>query len=140
MDDHDDLAEAMVPALARHDPVPEAAYRAAIEALDWRAVDEELARMTADVDALSTARGDGPRLLSFVAGPVAVDLELSVAAGAVHLLGQVSPAPVAGLSVQGTTWTRAVEADADGRFSADGLPDEMMRLVVDGVTTEWFGA
>jgi hypothetical protein len=147
----DDLGAALHSLLAAVDPVPEAAMQAAYAAIGWRDLDSQLARLTSDTAGereLVHLRGQPPRLLTFRSGSTTIDLEISAQDGTVRLLGQLDPPVAATVAVQSAAGQEtAVVADAHGRFSADGLPDERMRVIVDftedsreRAATEWFRA
>jgi hypothetical protein len=105
------------------DPLPSSLKAAARAALSWRTVDAELAELAADsFDDRSTALargGQAPRLLSFEASGATITLEVLVAAGRRHLVGQLDPAQPAEVEVRQPGGTRTVQIDQLGRFVAD---------------------
>jgi hypothetical protein len=144
----EDLGEALRSMLAAADPVPAAERVAASAALGWRDLDAQLATLTADsldAETLVAVRGDGPRLLSFATGDVAIDLEVTAGPGGVSLLGQLVPAAAARVLVEYPGGSRGTGADERGRFGVRGLPDRWLRVRVEGEGqarshTEWFRA
>lgn len=116
------------------DPVPDALVRAAEGAFAWRSLDAQLAELAfdslADSDRLALVRGGGePRLLTFHAGDVTIEVEVVLAgaahpptAGAAHrIIGQVLPPGPARVQVRHPEGVLEVEADELGRFAAEGV-------------------
>jgi hypothetical protein len=144
---HDELGAALRRVLADADPLPPAALESARAALGWRDLEAQLAQLLSAPDReLSGLRGH-PRLLSFTTGQVVIDVEVSSDDGAVRLLGQLEPAGEAEIIIESAAEPRVVVADGHGRFSADGLPDSWLRVVVTAgdpagqrTVTEWFRA
>jgi len=134
--------------LRRLDPVPAAVHEAALAAIGWRDPDAELAALVGE-ELVGTAggtvpvRGTPPRLLTFQAGEVVIEMEVTEESGGLHLVGQVVPPAALSLSSRGRT--RSLEADALGRFSAAGVPPGPVRLCAEvrrdtgttRVCTEW---
>jgi hypothetical protein len=136
------------------DPVPPEAVAAAISSFTWRTIDAELALLSFDSatqeDALAGVRGDGPRLLSFEADGVVVDLEVTVTGAgpdaACALTGQASPAPQS-LELRRFEGNVPVELDHLGRFTVRSVPLGPLSIrcvltATDGglgrvVTTDW---
>jgi hypothetical protein len=117
---------------ARFDPVPDALVRAAEGAFAWRGVDAELAELAfdslADRERLALVRGgDEPRLLTFHAADLTIELEVLpagaehvLAAGVEHrLIGQLLPPGSARVQVRHPEGVLEVEADELGRFAAE---------------------
>jgi hypothetical protein len=71
---------------------------------------------------------DTPRMLSFGSGDTVLDIEVAVADGEVHLIGQVSRAVAAPLSVRHRDGTWTGSTDAVGRFAVAGLPSGPLRV------------
>jgi hypothetical protein len=129
------------------DPVPPWLVEASRALFTLRDLDAELARLVEDV-ALAGAgvrsSGSDTRLVSFEAGGLAVDLQVTYVGGRVSLLGQLVPAS-GGERVRLDTpaGVRAVDtADELGGFRLDGLAPGLVRLHVerpgaDPVTTPW---
>lgn len=147
---NDDNIEASLRAvLAAVDRVPEAALAAANAALGWRDLDADLALLTSESGLALSAhlRGGPPRLLTFRSGQQVIELEVSSAAGATRLLGQLDPPAEADVTIETAEGSRTIRADSRGRFSVAGLSDSWMRVIVthadhpDARTaTEWFPA
>jgi hypothetical protein len=144
---HDELGAALRRMLAEADPLPPAALESAKAALGWRDLDAQLAQLLSVPDReLSSLRGQ-PRLLSFTTDQGVIDVEVSSEDGTVRLLGQLEPAGEAEIIIESAAESRVVVADSHGRFSADGLPDSWLRVVVTAgdpvsqrTVTEWFRA
>lgn len=109
------------------DPPPEALLAAARAAYSWRTLDTDLCRPSYDSlldDSLSSTRGGAAesRLLRFSAGEVALDVEVTVDGDGRGLVGQVTPAARAEITVrQGTGEELSVRTDELGRFVVDGV-------------------
>jgi hypothetical protein len=143
----EELGAAVRAMLAAVDPVPAAELAAASAALGWRDLDGQLAALTADSltsDSLAAVRGAAPRLLSFAADRVTIDLEVTTGPAGVSILGQLTPAGPAGILVEYAGGAHRAGADEVGRFAVAGLPDRWLRVrVADGPArshTEWFRA
>jgi hypothetical protein len=111
------LEEELRRATAVLDPVPPELSRIAVEAFALHDLDARIAELTFDsvVDAIPV-RGatDVPRMLTFHAGGVTVDVELT----AHGLMGQVLPPQTAGIEVlSGPVAGSPLETDAMGRFT-----------------------
>lgn|GEM_PF-1900747 len=120
--DLDLLEEELRRAAAILDPVPPALRQIAVEAFALHDLDAEIAELTFDsvVDALPI-RGaeDAPRMLTFHAGGLTVDVEL----GAHGLMGQVLPPQTASVEVlSGPQAGSPLSTDAMGRFTYDEPP------------------
>lgn len=108
------------------DPAPAALLAAARAAYSWRTVDTDLRRPSYDSlldEALSPTRGgQDARLLRFEAGDVALDLEVALDGDGRTLVGQVSPAAAAEVTVRhGGAEETTVTTDELGRFALDGV-------------------
>ena len=108
------------------DPPPATLLAAARAAFSWRTVDSELCRPSYDSlldEALSPVRGSQEaRLLRFEFDDVALDVEVSGDAGGRQLVGQLTPAVQAELTVRhGGEAETSVRSDDLGRFVVDGL-------------------
>nr|WP_246101827.1 hypothetical protein [Streptomyces cyaneus] len=126
------------------DPVPAQLRQIAVEAFALHDLDARIAELTFDsvVDAIPV-RGatDVPRMLTFRAGEVTVDVEVSTHG----LMGQVLPPQQARIEVLGGPQTvMPVVADDMGRFTSDAPPSGpfALRLRTGGevVVTEWLRA
>ncbi|MEU9559725.1 hypothetical protein [Streptomyces fumanus] len=138
------LEEELRRAAAILDPVPAELSRLAVEAFALHDLDARLAELTFDslVDGIPV-RGetDPPRMLTFHAGEVGLDVEVS----AQGLIGQVLPPQPARIEVlSGPGAAHALVADDLGRFTADVAPAGpfALRLRAGGevVVTEWLRA
>ncbi|MBQ0825945.1 hypothetical protein [Streptomyces tagetis] len=138
------LEEELRQAAAILDPVPAALRTIAVEAYALRDLDARLAELTFDslVDSLPV-RGEEtpPRMLTFQAGAVTVDVEV----GDEGLIGQVLPPGPAEVEVLSGPRPRArLTADDLGRFAGEAPPAGpfALRLRTGGevVVTEWLRA
>lgn len=141
-----ETAAALRAVLGMVDRVPQAARQAANDAIRWRDLDADLARLTADAGlGLAHLRGGQPRLLTFRSGQTIIELEVSASEGLARLLGQLDPPGEAEVTVESAGQARTTRADAQGRFAVADLRPGWMRVVVaqagGGNTrqaTEWF--
>jgi hypothetical protein len=114
------------------DPPPPQLVLSACAALSWRNPDAALAALLVDSAVEGEAAGirgtSTPRMLSFGSGDTVVDVEVVVADGEVRLVGQVSRAVAAPLSIRhrGGTWSGST--DAVGRFAVADLPRGPLRV------------
>jgi hypothetical protein len=126
-----------------HDPVPPHVLAAARAALGSREPGAELARLTEDAALPGRASASGPRRrLRFEAATLAVQLEVSEAAGRWRVAGRLSPAQPAAVDVRRTDRTERVEVDRRGRFAVEGPPGPVSFTVRlergdHTVATEW---
>lgn len=145
MNDDDALLEDLATLLGpQHEPPP-AVLHAAREVFTWRTVDAEIAALTYDSlldDAPAGVRAAAqPRILTFEADGITIEVELDATPSGRRLLGQLVPAQAAELELLVDGEVLAVSsADAMGRFSV-ALPREPRRLTlrcraVDGTTVE----
>ena len=110
----------------RADPVPEDVVFAARGSFAWRRVDAELAELTFDSlldDAgLAVVRsGDAVRLVTFDAGDVSVEVEITERGPRRRLLGQLVPPQEAQVEVRAASGRAEVAADRLGRFTVDEM-------------------
>ena len=142
--DLDLLEEELRRATAILDPVPPELRQIAVEAFALHDLDAQIAELTFDsvVDAIPV-RGavDVPRMLTFHAGGVTVDVELS----ARGLMGQVLPPQTAGVEVlSGPVSGSPLETDSMGRFTYGEPPAGPFALRLrtgEGVlVTDWLTA
>ncbi|MER6674067.1 hypothetical protein [Streptomyces sp. NPDC000983] len=145
--DFDDalLEEELRRAAAILDPVPAELNRIAVEAYALFELDARIAELTFDsvVDAIPV-RGavDVPRMLTFRAGEVTVDVEVT----GEGLMGQVLPPQPARIEVLSGPQSAApaLTADAMGRFSSDEAPTGpfalRLRTGAEVVVTPWLCA
>ncbi|GEK02233.1 hypothetical protein NHG22_21255 [Streptomyces sp. ATE26] len=138
------LEEELRQAAAALDPVPAELRQLALGAYALHDLDADIAELTFDslVDALPV-RGvpDAPRMLTFRAGALIVDVEVT----GEGLIGQVLPPGPARVEVLGGPQTaRPVTVDTLGRFTSDAPPTGpfALRLRTGGqvVVTEWLRA
>jgi hypothetical protein len=129
MDEYFDLEDELRGIADLLDPVPPQLLDDAMQAFTLRTLDAELALLefdSWDEEPATRVRGPGPRMLTFRAAGVMVELE--VAAG--RLVGRVLPGEATDIGVQRRDGEHRVRADALGRFTADGLPPGPLRLRV----------
>ncbi|WP_229839910.1 hypothetical protein [Streptomyces brasiliensis] len=138
------LEEELRRAAAVLDPVPAELRRLAVEAYALHDLDAKVAELTFDslVDALPV-RGatDVPRMLTFRAGELTVDVEVT----GQGLMGQVLPPQSARIEVLGGPQAAApVPVDTLGRFTSDTPPSGPFALRLrtggDVIVTEWLRA
>ncbi|AXE90245.1 hypothetical protein C1703_34980 [Streptomyces sp. Go-475] len=138
------LEEELRQAAAVLDPVPPELQQIAVDAYALHDLDARVAELTFDslVDSLPV-RGatDTPRMLTFRAGEVTVDVEVTEDG----LMGQVLPPQPARIEVLcGPRPGSALTADDLGRFTADVPPSGPFALRLrtggDVVVTEWLRA
>lgn len=151
MTSDDALLAALRDVAGRADAPPSRVVEAARAAFTWRTVDAELAELiydsSADDKELAGLRGPGTatgRLLSFAAGDVTVEVEVSVAAGTARLVGQLVPGQPARVEARFPGGSVAAQADDLGRFTVEAVPAgplSLRCLLDDGartVGTDWF--
>ncbi|MGW1811517.1 hypothetical protein [Streptomyces sp. NPDC002078] len=138
------LEEELRQAAAMLDPVPDTLLQVALEAYALHDLDARIAELTFDslVDALPV-RGmpDTPRMLTFSAGEVTVDVEVTEDG----LIGQVLPPQSARIEVLGGPRTALpVAVDTLGRFTSDTPPAGpfalRLRTGAEVIVTEWLRA
>lgn len=110
------------------DPVPPQLMEDAMAAFTLRTLDAELALIAFDSwdeETATRVRGPGrPRLLTFRAGEVAVELEVS----GPRLVGRVLPGTATEIGVQRRDSEVRLRSDELGRFTADTLAPGPLRL------------
>jgi hypothetical protein len=138
----------------QHDAPPDLAIRLAEQSFGLRSVDAELAALVADSavdEALIGVRGhDGPwdraapRLLTFEAGDLALEIAVERQNGRRRLLGQLLPAAPARIEVRqpSVVASRWSDADERGRFTVEDVVPGPISVTChrDGhpaITTEW---
>lgn len=131
--DDDALLSELGEALRLYDQPPADVTAAAKELFTWRTVDAELAALTFDSflddePAAVRSTAAAPRLLTFEADGIAVELEVEAdpAAGR-RLVGQVVPPRTGDLELVVGGRTARAPVDDIGRFVVD-LPDEPQRI------------
>jgi hypothetical protein len=119
------LLEELRGAARRFDPPPPPVLEAARASLTWRTVDAELAALRFDsvVDqALATVRSaEGPRLLTFAAPGLDIEVEVSPIGPRRQLVGQLVPAQAARIDVRHAGGVTTVQADQLGRFGVEAI-------------------
>jgi hypothetical protein len=124
-DDRSGLEEKLRDLARLLDPVPEHLVRQAVSAYAWHTVDAEPAELTFDSFAPEQAalvRGPrGPRLLTFEAPTLTVEIEITECGDTRRLTGRISPPRRAGIEVRRPDRRLHVETDELGRFGCDGL-------------------
>jgi hypothetical protein len=138
-----DLAADLAAALREQAAVPERVVRIGKDAFAWHTADAELAELTELTAAgpeLAGSRADGAsaRTLTFVAGAVTIEIEVTATA----LVGQVVPPQPGELTLrQRDGSTRVVPVDEVGWFQLRPRPVGrfQLHLLADGrsVLTEW---
>ena len=120
MPDDDELEQELRRAERLLDPVPARLIGGAVEMFGWRTIDAELAELafdSADAQSAATVRGsDQPRLLTFGAGELSVELELTGTAAGRGITGQLIPGQQAGIEIRIGGQRYTATADASGRF------------------------
>ncbi|HZE65568.1 MAG TPA: hypothetical protein VE081_02995 [Sporichthyaceae bacterium] len=130
MSEDADLLAAVAAVHDRLDPMPDYLREAARAVFALRDPDAVLATLVADVglEESGVRAGGGPRMLSFRAGQVMVELQVHERGARRRVLGQLSPAGPGRLRVQSLHEHRDVVPDALGRFVLDDLPAGTVRL------------
>jgi hypothetical protein len=123
----DELEEELRRLAASRDPVPAQLHQAAVDAFLWRDIDAEIAELVydslLDTDAASLVRGPADqRLVSFAAGGMTIDLEVTSAGPGRTVMGQITPPRRATVDIRHPQDTVTVEADDLGRFRSGPLP------------------
>jgi hypothetical protein len=131
--DDDQLEDALRRLAARLDPVPPALLQAATDAFAWRDVDNELAEIIfdslLDEDELTLVRGPGEqRLVTFRAGELSVDVEVTVSGAARAVHGQIIPPQRAAVDIRGARGSVTAEANESGYFQSAALQPGPMSL------------
>jgi hypothetical protein len=132
------------------DPLPAHLAQMARAAFTWRTVDAELAELVFDSLAeteVATVRGaDQPRVLTFRADELVIEVEVGAEDGGRRLVGRVSPAVPAEVEVHHGRGAVTVAVDELGRFAAAGLAPGPLRLrctppgATSAVVTDWISA
>jgi hypothetical protein len=119
------LLQELRAAARRLDPPPASVLEAARASLTWRTIDAELAALEFDsaVDVAATAvrSGEGPRLLTFSAPGLSIEVEVSPIGPRRQLVGQLVPAQPARIDVRHAGGVTTVQADQLGRFGVDAV-------------------
>jgi hypothetical protein len=142
--DADLLEEELRQAAAVLDPLPAGLLQLAMDAYALHDLDARVAELTFDslVDAIPVRGAEAPpRMLTFQAGDLTVDIEVTDEG----LLGQVLPPQSARIEVLGgPAAARPLTADGMGRFASDTPPAGPFALRLrtggDVIVTEWLRA
>jgi hypothetical protein len=145
--DDDELEEELRRLAARVDPVPPELLRAAAGAFTWRDIDAELAELVfdslLDADEAALVRGSPDRrLVSFAAGGLTIDVEVTATGPDRTVMGQIVPPRRGQVDLRRAGETVTVDADELGRFRSGPLPPGPLSLrwrTDDGapVVTDW---
>jgi hypothetical protein len=130
-DDDDALADELRRAAQLIDPVPPELLHSAAGAFTWRTVDAELAELVFDslVQEPAVVRGTGePRLLTFQAAALTVEVEVVAEGAARRVVGRLIPARPAEVEIRFGDGLLTVTADELGRFAATWPGAGPMRL------------
>jgi hypothetical protein len=132
--DDDVLLGQLGEALRMYDEPPADVVTAAKDLFTWRTIDAELAALTFDSlldDERAAVRSTSapPRVLTFEAHGLTVELEVETGPAGRRLLGQLVPPVVGELDLDTAAGTQRVSVEGMGRFVAD-LPDEPQRIVL----------
>jgi hypothetical protein len=133
-EEHELLWQMLAGIMREADPVPPEVIQSGRDSLTWRTIDAELAALTYDSAAEQPAAAvvrawEGPRLLTFEAQGLTVEVEVTALGARRQLIGQLVPPQQALVTVrhhQGDTVT--VEADELGRFRTADLPAGLSSL------------
>lgn len=124
------------------DPVPARMREVALAAFAWRDVEHELAELSLDSLLVSAPirSQSGPRLLTFAAGGVNIEIEVDGTGSARQIVGQVIP-PAAG-EMRLRTVAQTTRTDDLGRFFLAEVPAGPFSLtwvpdVGTGCNTAW---
>lgn len=143
-----ELEQELREAAAHADPVPAGLLQAAVNSFGWRTIDTDLAELVFDSlaqDERALVRGpEQGRLLSFEAGGLTIDVELTQAGPARRLIGQLAPPQRAAVELRHPGGVATLDADELGRFTTGDLPAGpiSLRCAVGGeparqVVTDW---
>jgi hypothetical protein len=146
--DDDELERELRDAAGLLDPVPDRLVRAAAGLFSWRTIDADLAALvfdSADAQPAAAVRGPGqPRLLTFTAGSLSIELEIDGAGAERAISGRLVPAQPAEIEVRLGGQRLTTTADDLGRFrlTATGSGPVSLRVRPAGpgsraVVTEW---
>jgi hypothetical protein len=145
--DDDKLEEELRRLAARVDPVPTELLQGATGAFAWRDIDAELAELVfdslLDTDEATVVRGSPDRrLVSFAAGELTIDVEVTATGPARTVMGQIVPPRRGQVDLRRPGETVTVEADELGRFRSGPLAPGPLSLRLrtdDGapVVTDW---
>jgi hypothetical protein len=121
------LEEELRELAGRLEPVPDRLVQAAIDAYAWRTLDADLAELVFDslaerAEAAPVRGGEQERLLSFRAGSLTIEVEVTAIGSARRLLGQLVPPQRADVEIRHQDDVLTIATDELGRFIAESLP------------------
>jgi hypothetical protein len=125
------------------DAVPARVREAARAAWSWRNLDAELAALVSDsLTGTAAVRGRAARLLTYEAGELVVEIEVTETGAGIRLVGQIVPPQPAEIRIERPEGDVDLVADELGRFAVADLTHGPLRLAckpVNGsaVCTEW---
>ena len=143
MPDDDELERELKSAEQLLDPIPPRLLRDAMDIFGWRTIDAELAELvfdSADNQAAELVRGSGqPRLLTFQASDLSIELELTAGGPERRIAGRLVPARPADVEIRYGVLQRTVTTDELGRFSvtSPGSGPVSLRFRPAGSTASW---
>jgi hypothetical protein len=137
--------------LSEENAPPPLVMELARQSFALRAIDAELAALTADSDVVGTAsavrrahQANAPRLLTFNGSGLVIELEISGAGTERRAFGELTPPGSVTIEVRqpDSPAPRFVDADDDGRFVIESLLSGPLSLIChrlghSPVTTEW---
>jgi hypothetical protein len=132
MSDDSELEARLRSAADLIDPVPDRSRHLAEQAFTLRTLGAELAELVFDsvVDTEALVRGGGqPRLLTFQADALGIEVEVVAADRVRRIIGQVIPPETMEVEVRSGDRVVTVRADALGRFVAEGVTAGPFSLV-----------
>jgi hypothetical protein len=119
--DDDELEQQLRELAARFDPVPRRLLDAAVDSYTWRTVDSDLAELVFDSQAEDQAAlvrgGEHARLVSFAAGDLVIDLEITGSGQDRRIIGQLAPPQRAAVEIRQGSGVTGLDTDELGRFS-----------------------
>ena len=118
--------------VGRADPVPPGLVLAARSAIAWRTMDATIAALTYDSvldEAVAGVRAaDTPRLVTFEAGDVQIEVQVATLDDGRRLVGQVVPTRAGMIELHARDRTLEAVVDDLGRFTLDAVPAGPVRL------------
>jgi hypothetical protein len=142
-----ELEEELRQLAGRLEPVPPGLLTAAQEAFTWRDMDHELAELVSDslfdaAEAMLVRGSTERRLVTFRAGDVSIDVEVTRTEKGRSLLGQLTPPRAAVVEIRRRRGSVSIEADELGRFRTGPLHPGPASLCIRSaappvVATDW---
>jgi hypothetical protein len=117
---------------AEIDPVPSHVLEAGKAAFAWRLIDSELAELVEDTEltpVTGVRGGSAPRLVTFEAEALTVEVEVAETGDRRRLTGQLVPPSAGEIEIRNAARAQIVAADELGRFSASDVPAGPVSLV-----------